>query len=61
MLPGLNIVETLELKILEVLNNARNKSGDVVLKEGDRLLETESPFDLEAMISKYALGGIKKE
>ncbi len=32
-LPGLNLVETLELKILEVLNNARNSSGDIVLKE----------------------------
>jgi DNA-directed RNA polymerase subunit A' len=32
-LPGLSMIETLELKVLEVLNEARNKSGNIVMKE----------------------------
>ena len=33
LLPGLSLAETLELRILEVLNNVRNDSGDIVMKE----------------------------
>ena len=33
LLPGLNLTETLELRILEVLNKVRNESGDLVMKE----------------------------
>ncbi len=33
LLPGLNMVETLEIKILELLNNARNDGGDIAMKE----------------------------
>lgn len=29
------------------------------LKSGDTITETESPMDLESLISKYALGGVK--
>jgi len=32
-LPGRSIAETLELRILEVLNRARNKSGDVAVRQ----------------------------
>ena len=32
-LPGRTIAETLELRILEVLNKARNKSGDVAIRQ----------------------------
>lgn len=32
-LPGLSVTETLEIKILEVLNRTRNESGDLALKE----------------------------
>ncbi len=32
-LPGRTIAETLELKILEVLNKARNKSGDIAIRQ----------------------------
>jgi len=32
-LPGRSIAETLELRILEVLNKARNKSGDVAVRQ----------------------------
>ncbi len=32
-LPGRTIVETLEVRILEVLNRARNKSGDLAMKQ----------------------------
>jgi len=33
LLPGLDMAETLELRILEVLNKVRNESGDIVMKE----------------------------
>ncbi|TYT73271.1 outer membrane lipid asymmetry maintenance protein MlaD [Desulfobotulus mexicanus] len=33
--------------------------SDVLLKEGDMLFETESPLDIEDMISRYVFGGIK--
>jgi len=32
-MPGRTLMETLELKILEVLNKARNKSGDIAMKQ----------------------------
>jgi len=32
---------------------------DVLLKDGDELLETESAVDLEAMIGKYAFGSVE--
>lgn len=31
--------------------------SDVVLKEGDTIYETESPVDIEELISKYLFGG----
>ncbi|MBR9683015.1 DNA-directed RNA polymerase subunit A' [Candidatus Woesearchaeota archaeon] len=33
LLPGLNMQETLELRIMEVLNNIRNEAGDIAMKE----------------------------
>ncbi|TWI66937.1 phospholipid/cholesterol/gamma-HCH transport system substrate-binding protein [Desulfobotulus alkaliphilus] len=33
--------------------------SDILLKEGDMLFETESPLDIEDMISRYVFGGIK--
>lgn len=33
--------------------------SDMLLGEGDVLLETEAPLDMEDMISKYVFGGIK--
>ncbi len=33
-LPGRTLEETLELRILETLNKARNKSGDIAMKQG---------------------------
>ncbi len=32
-LPGRNLAETLELRIMEALNKARNKSGDIAMKQ----------------------------
>ncbi|MBI2103099.1 hypothetical protein HYT55_04620 [Candidatus Woesearchaeota archaeon] len=32
-LPGRSVAETLEVRILEVLNRARNKSGDIAMKQ----------------------------
>jgi phospholipid/cholesterol/gamma-HCH transport system substrate-binding protein len=29
------------------------------LKDGDRIIETESPFDLEDLVSKYVFGDVK--
>lgn len=33
--------------------------SDTELQPGDTIEETESPMDLESLISKYALGGVK--
>ncbi len=33
--------------------------SDVVLKAGDTIIETESPVDIEELISKYVFGGVK--
>lgn len=33
--------------------------SDTELKQGDMIVETESPMDIESLISKYALGGVK--
>jgi DNA-directed RNA polymerase subunit A' len=38
--PGKTVKETLELKILEVLNRARNKTGELVAKHADRSTHT---------------------
>jgi phospholipid/cholesterol/gamma-HCH transport system substrate-binding protein len=32
--------------------------SDIVLNPGDRILDTESAVDLEALISKYVFGGV---
>ena len=32
--------------------------SDLVLKDGDRIIETESGVDLEELISKYVFGGV---
>lgn len=32
--------------------------SDIILKPGDRILETESAIDLEALIAKYVFGGV---
>ena len=34
--------------------------SDVILQDGESLIETEAPFDLESVISKYAFGSVKK-
>lgn len=33
--------------------------SDTELKNGDTIMETQSPVDLESLISKYAFGGVK--
>lgn len=33
--------------------------SETELKPGDTIVETESPIDLESLISKYAFGGVK--
>lgn len=33
--------------------------SETELKPGDAIVETESPIDLESLISKYAFGGVK--
>jgi len=38
--PGKSVKETLELKILEVLNRARNKAGELVAKHADKSTHT---------------------
>ncbi len=35
--------------------------SDVILENGDTIVETESAVDLEALISKYAFGKVDKE
>lgn len=35
--------------------------SDVILKEGDTLVETESPLDFEELVAKYVFGNVKTE
>ena len=34
--------------------------SEILIKNNERLIETEEPFDLESAISKYALGSVKE-
>ncbi len=44
-LPGRSITETLELKILEILNKARNRTGEIVAETSDKSSHTMTMAD----------------